>query len=64
MAGPVEATVTGNAAVQFMTFGEFKDLNHARQVIKESFPIKTYEPDTSLNLDPYFEEFKKYISID
>ena len=64
MAGPVEATVTGNAAVQFMAFGEFKDLNHARQVIKDSFPIKTYEPDTSLNLDPHFEEFKKYINID
>ena len=64
MAGPVEATVTGNAAVQFMAFGEFKDLNPARQVIKDSFPIKTYEPDTSLNLDPHFEEFKKYINID
>ena len=61
MAGPVEATVTGNAAVQFMSVGEFKDLSDARAVLKESFPIKTYEPDLSLDLDAHFEEFKKYI---
>ncbi len=61
MAGPVEATVTGNVAVQMMHFGIFEDLNHARSVIAESFPIKTYEPKADFDGEEAYKEFVKYI---
>ncbi len=60
-AGPVEATVTGNAAIQLMAFGELADLNAARRVIAESFPVKTYEPARDIDLSAPYAEFLKYI---
>lgn len=45
LAGPVEATVMGNIAVQFMNLGEVKDLADARRMIARSTDLKIYEPD-------------------
>ncbi|MCM1048574.1 MAG: rhamnulokinase [Clostridiales bacterium] len=39
-AGPVEGTAIGNLIVQFIANGEFKDLQSARDVIRQSFDIK------------------------
>ncbi|NLM56863.1 MAG: rhamnulokinase, partial [Clostridiales bacterium] len=47
VAGPVEATATGNIAVQLIAAGELKDIAEAREVISRSFETKTYEPDKS-----------------
>ncbi|WP_100407092.1 rhamnulokinase [Bacillus solitudinis] len=41
-AGPVEATAIGNIAVQLMSLGEIKDIEHARTIIKNSFEVKKY----------------------
>jgi rhamnulokinase len=43
-AGPVEATALGNILVQAIAKGAVKDLAHARQIVRESFPVKTYQP--------------------
>ncbi len=43
-AGPSEATVLGNAAVQFIAGGYIKDITQARKVIRDSFEIKVYNP--------------------
>lgn len=43
-AGPVEATAIGNLAVQAISAGEIADLGEAREVIKNSFDIVSYEP--------------------
>ncbi len=59
LAGPVEATSTGNAAVQLMALGKVKDLTEARKIIKNSFPIKTYEPEDNEAWNSAYEEFKK-----
>ena len=61
-AGPVEATVTGNAAVQMMHFGIFDDLNHARKVIADSFEVLTYEPTENFDGEFAYEEFKKILN--
>ena len=45
LAGPTEATVMGNIAVQMIALGEVKDLGAARQGIGASVPLKTYTPD-------------------
>ena len=47
MAGPVEATVIGNALVQLITLGELKDLREARQLIADMSGMKRFEPDAS-----------------
>lgn len=61
VAGPVEATVTGNVAIQFMAFGLIKDLNEARGIIANSFPLKQYQPQADPNAEAAYAEFKKYI---
>lgn len=43
-AGPQEATATGNLLVQYLALGTLHDLRHARQVVRNSFPIRTYAP--------------------
>ncbi|MFA9557905.1 rhamnulokinase [Evansella sp. AB-rgal1] len=45
-AGPVEATAIGNIVAQFMALGEITDIQQARTIIKNSFDVKTYVPET------------------
>jgi rhamnulokinase len=47
MAGPVEATATGNVLLQAMARKELGSLPDLRTVVRASFPIETYEPDTT-----------------
>ena len=44
-AGPVEATVLGNAAIQLITLGEIADIRRAREIISGSEQIKYFKPD-------------------
>ena len=46
-AGPTEATAFGNALLQAIAAGHFRDLHEARQVIVPSFPLREFEPDDS-----------------
>jgi len=49
IAGPVEATSTGNALLQLMALCKIENLAQARQIVKNSFPVKEYTPqDTPL----------------
>ncbi|UJF32384.1 rhamnulokinase [Paenibacillus hexagrammi] len=43
-AGPVEASAIGNMLVQYMSTGHCKDLQTARRLVADSFPIRLYEP--------------------
>lgn len=44
-AGPSEATVYGNAAVQLIALGAVKDLKAARKIIQNSVSLKEYLPE-------------------
>ena len=59
IAGPVEATSTGNAVMQLIALGKIKDLKEARQIIKNSFPVKVYEPEDGEEWKSAYEKFKK-----
>jgi rhamnulokinase len=48
--GPVEGTVIGNAVVQAMALGAVKDLAHARQIVRHSFPPETCTPRSDVDL--------------
>ena len=47
-AGPGEATSLGNIAMQGIAAGEFSDMWEARRVIRDSFEIKEYKPNTDM----------------
>jgi rhamnulokinase len=44
LAGPTEATAIGNVLVQAITMGELRSLREARQLVRKSFQIETFEP--------------------
>ena len=62
IAGPVEATAIGNIAVQAVATGHLASLSEARQVIRRSFDVITYEPGESVPWDEAYEKFEKLVS--
>lgn len=46
LAGPEEATVVGNLAVQALALGEIGSLEEARRIVSASIPLTRYEPDS------------------
>lgn len=59
VAGPVEATVMGNIALQLMALGEIKDIKEARQVIANSEEVKVYEPQSDEDWDIIYKNIKE-----
>ncbi len=60
IAGPVEATVMGNIAVQLIALGEIKDLEEAREIIANSADYAVYEPE---NTELWAEHYGEYLNI-
>ena len=49
VAGPIEATVMGNALVQLITLGEIADFRQARDIVAGMAELRRYEPvDTAV----------------
>ena len=61
IAGPIEATATGNIAVQLIALGEIKDLAEARKVIAASEQPKFYEPQQPGAYDEAYVRFEKLL---
>ena len=60
VAGPDEATSIGNLMMQAIAAGEVADLAQAREVVRNSFPLKNYEPTSDRGAwDAAFEKFCK-----
>ena len=61
VAGPVEATVMGNIAVQLIALGEIDSVSTARDIIKNSVELKVYEPTEASEWDKHYAEYCKYL---
>lgn len=59
-AGPIEATVMGNVAVQFMSDGTIESINEARKTVAASEALKTYEPQ---DVDQWKEAYNSFRKI-
>ncbi len=59
-AGPIEATVMGNVAVQFMSDGTIKDVAHARQAVADSETLKVYNPEDA---DEWKQAYPRFVKI-
>ncbi len=57
LAGPAEATVMGNIAVQLIALGELEGLSQARQMIRESIQLKSYLPKQPGVWDAQFQNY-------
>ena len=61
IAGPTEATVMGNIACQMIALGEIRDAREARDVIRRSVDLVTYQPADTAAWDAAYAEYKKYL---
>lgn len=59
-AGPIEATVMGNVAVQLMSDGTIGSISEARKAVAASESLKTYEPE---NTDEWIKAYKSFVKI-
>lgn len=57
-AGPIEATVMGNVAVQLISGGDIADVIEARRIIANSGQLKCYSPENAAAWDEAYEKFK------
>jgi len=63
VAGPVEATVIGNIAVQMITLGVIPDIAGARKIIADSNPLGVYSPEKGNVWDESYEGFLSVCGI-
>ena len=62
IAGPVEATATGNILAQAIASGEISGIAAAREVVRNSFPVETFEPDAG-DAACYRQAFDRFCKI-
>jgi rhamnulokinase len=58
VAGPVEATAIGNLMMQAIAAGEVGSIAQAREVIRRSFSVETYEPRDVTEWDEAYVRFE------
>ena len=59
VAGPIEATATGNLMMQAVAAGDVASIAEAREVIRRSFPVEEYLPQNTAAWDEAYERFSK-----
>ena len=57
VAGPIEATATGNLMMQAVAAGDVASIAEAREVIRRSFEVDEYEPRQTAAWDTAYEQF-------
>jgi rhamnulokinase len=57
LAGPIEATAIGNVLVQAIAAGDIGSIGEGREVVRRSFAVTRYEPQSAGAWDAAFERF-------
>ena len=60
IAGPIEATALGNMLMQALALGHIGSLSQGREVVRNSFQVRTYEPDSPV---PWEDAYGRYLAI-
>ncbi len=58
VAGPVEATATGNLMMQAVAAGDVASIAEAREVVRNSFEVEVYEPKNTAAWDDAYASFR------
>lgn len=59
IAGPIEATSIGNLSSQLISLGEVANLDQAREVVRNSFPMEEYVPQDVAEWDEAYGKLLK-----
>ena len=59
LAGPAEATAVGNILTQAMAVGELGSLADIREVVRNSFSLRTYEPRDTDAWEEAYARFRR-----
>jgi len=62
IAGPAEATATGNAIVQLISIGELSNVTEARTMLSQSIDTVIYEPQNTSAWNDNYERFTALLS--
>jgi len=62
VAGPVEATAIGNIMAQAIAAGEISSVEEGREIVRNSFETKIYDPDLSLS-DGWNRAYERFLSL-
>ena len=62
VAGPIEATATGNLMMQAVAAGDVASIAEAREVIRNSFSVKEYEPQDTALWDEAYQRFMRLVN--
>lgn len=62
VAGPIEATAIGNVLVQAISTGYISDLSQAREIVRNSFDLVTYEPQPDDGVEDTYARFRGLVS--
>ena len=58
VAGPAEATVAGNLTIQALATGQLKNSGQIREIVRNSFSLKTYKPKEAALWDKKYQSYK------
>ena len=56
--GPIEATASGNILMQAKATGQIKTLEQAREIVRNSFELKEYQPQQESLWQEKYNELK------
>ena len=62
LAGPAEATATGNILLQALARGSVASLADVRQVVRESYDLVCYEPEADQRWDEAYARFLRLLA--
>lgn len=62
VAGPAEATATGNILMQMVADGQISDIDQGRELIRRSFALETYEPENTTLWAEAFAQFSTFLA--
>jgi sugar (pentulose or hexulose) kinase len=57
--GPIEATASGNVLMQARATGQIESLEHAREIVRNSFNLKEYQPRDVSRWDKQYDKVRK-----
>jgi rhamnulokinase len=61
ISGPAEATAIGNIMMQAKALGITGSLSVIREIVRNSFEVKIYNPSPVLNMNKAYERFLKLV---
>jgi len=61
VSGPVEGATLGNVLIQALALGKIDTLEEGRQLVKQCFPVKTFEPLAESKQTP--ERYEQFLAL-